>query len=151
MKLRMFLRGNRSVESGNFPLYRLCVSFGVLASILQLTVGGAPESVLATTGPAFVWLFIAMQSIGSVAILAALYVPRLDLDDSLRLEQVGALFLLAACATYFTAVTVNNGGPPTTFATWLVAALGTYLGFRAVEIRAILRIIPRGESADGSH
>lgn len=151
--LRNILRGTRSVDSGSFPLYRLCVFFGALASMLQLAIGGAPESVLATTNDQFAWVFIGLQAIGSVAILAALYVKRLDLDDSLRVEQIGALFLLSACATYVTAVSVNNGGPPTTYATWLVVALGTYLAYRVREIHAVLRAMAHGREvrADGGN
>ncbi|WP_205124529.1 hypothetical protein, partial [Tsukamurella sputi] len=147
--MKRYIEGRRKVDSGSFPLYSLCVAFGTLASIIQLAAG-APESIVVTTSGWFAWAFIGLQLIGSASILAALYVTRLDLDDSLKLEQVGALSLLAACATYVAAVATNNGGPPTTFATWLVVAFGTYLGFRAVEIRSILReLLSQEDQADG--
>lgn len=137
-RISALFRGRRSIGSGSFPLYRVCVLMGLVASITQI-VYGVPESVLQTTDHAYGWIFIGLHITGSVLILSALYLPRLDLDDSLRIEQIGALALFSACSTYVAAVVVNNGGPPASYATWLVVALSLYLAYRIIEIHRILK------------
>ena len=144
MGLKSILRGNRQVESGSFPLYRLDLFCGMIASILQVSYG-APASVINTTSPMFDWIFICIQLFGSLVILYALYQKRFGIRDSLKLEQIGCLALLASTASYTTAVIVNNAGPPTAHATWLSISFSLYLAYRVVEIRKLIKRLDKKE------
>lgn len=125
----------RRVASGNFPLYRLII-FGVLISgILQAAYWEVPASVSNSSPALFDLIYAVMQPVGAAVLLAGLYTRRAIL--SLQLERIGGTALATAGAMYAASVTVNNGGPPLTAATWSVFALTVYL------VNRISREIPR--------
>jgi len=138
MDFKNALKGNRQVESGSFPLYRMNLIFGSVSSVLSF-IYGVPESVNNTTGPLFNIIFLMAQLVGSIFIIHSLYAKRLTLVNSLREEQLGGMILLITGASYFTSVAVNNDGPPVAYPTWLMLSFSIFLMYRALQIRAEIK------------
>ena len=123
----------RRVASGSFPLYRFLVLGVLISGLLQVAYWEVPASVSNTSPHAFDYVYAVMQPVGAVVILLGLYTRRAML--SLQLERIGGTALATAGGMYAAAVTINNGGPPLTAATWTVFAMTVYLVYRiAIEI-----------------
>lgn len=132
----------RRVQSGSFPLYRLIVLGVLISGILQIGYWEPPESVVNTSAASFDYIYLALQFAGSAILLVGLFVRRALL--SLNLERVGGTALATAGFMYGAAVTINNGGPPLSAATWAIIMLSVYLVFRVLwEIPREIRLVER--------
>ncbi|UYL88128.1 membrane protein [Gordonia phage Evaa] len=129
--MRTFLRGigvalrhRRIVQSGSPPLYWQMLLAAIISGVLQLVLG-APESVARTGESSAVdYMFMGFQLAGGLIALGALYIADGSsrhaerLYWSLSFEAFGLMLTATSIAVYAVAVTYNNGGPPTSFATW---------------------------------
>ncbi|QNL30143.1 membrane protein [Gordonia phage Mariokart] len=121
------LRHRRIVQSGSPPLYWQMLLGAIISGVSQI-IAGAPESVNRSSGEAATvdYMFCGFQLVGAVISLASLYVEDGSarhaerLYWSLAFEGFGLVLLFTASAVYVGAVTVNNGHPPTSMATWYV-------------------------------
>ncbi|UJE15671.1 membrane protein [Gordonia phage Ligma] len=121
------LRHRRVVKSGSPPLYWQMLVGAIISGVSQI-IAGAPESVNRSSGEAATvdYMFCGFQLAGALISLASLYVEDGSarhaerLYWSLAFEGFGLILLFTASAVYVGAVTVNNGHPPTSMATWYV-------------------------------
>jgi len=137
--IRVFVLGSRRVVSGSWPLYRICALMLTISGGVQLVTGKLPGSVTGTASPewtdlAYVW----MQLIGGLLVLWSLLVGARDLEKSLNLERVGAIFIFVSSLTYVVSVVDYNSGVPTSSGVWLVVGVGIYTAFRVWEITRVI-------------
>lgn len=141
----------RIAISGSYPLYRLMCLGGIFSSVLSMIYGKYPGSLSATTdhNSAVMNAFNIMQLVGCLCIAAAFYMhknrdPRpTRVQLSLALERLGIVLLIPVVGAYTYGVIQNNGGPPTTWATWGLAMFCLYLIYRFFEIGAALKEVQR--------
>lgn len=118
----------RRVASGSFPLYRFLVLGVLVSGILQAVYWEVPASVSNSSPEMLDLIYATMQPAGALVLLIGLYTRRAML--SLQLERIGGTALATAGLMYAASVTINNGGPPLTAATWTVFAMTVYLVYR---------------------
>lgn len=98
-------------------------------------MGDAPQSVTDNTPEYFDYLFIGLQLIATVMIIAALYWEdgsshhAAKLRHSLAVEFVGLIFLNTVILVNVVAVMFYNQGPPSAGSTWLLIVFGTWIMF----------------------
>ncbi|URM86115.1 membrane protein [Gordonia phage BiggityBass] len=127
------IRHRRIVESGSPPLYWQLLQAGVVSGVLQLILG-VPPSISNSTGESYTvdYIFMALQLVGGLIALAALYIEDGSsrhaerLYWSLAFEAFGLMLLTTAVLIYSVAVVINNGGPPTSMATWFTVMFGVW-------------------------
>lgn len=127
------LRNRRIVSSGSPPLYCQLLLGAIISGILQL-LGSAPESVSRTGNgsTAVDYMFCSLQLSGAVIALFALHIEDGSsrhaerLYWSLAFEAFGLVLMITTAAVYAVAVTIANGRPPTSMATWFVIMFGIW-------------------------
>lgn len=127
------IRHRRIVESGSPPLYWQLLQGAVISGVIQLIVG-VPPSVSNTSDGSTVIdvMFVTFQLVGGLIALTALYIEDGSslhaerLYWSLAFEAFGLVLMITAVTLYSVAVVINNGGPPTTMATWYVIMFGIW-------------------------
>lgn len=124
---------HRRVDSGTWPLYIIILVCSLTGSMVQLVTGAVPPSVANTTPAWYDKWFMVAQPVGAAIVLFALLRVR-ALVPSLQLERIGCIINATVGLIYFAAVTINNGGPPTALATWMLFGFAYYSAYRTYEI-----------------
>lgn len=121
-----------------FPLYRLQVFFYIVPAILQLAYWEVPVSIGSVTPQWYHGIFLGMQLVGAILILASLAMG--DTPDSAKMERPGALLLGTTSVVYFIGLwTYYDGKPPLVTATWVYFAFGLFCFIRMRQITKKLK------------
>lgn len=133
-------RFRRRIESGSYPLYRMCTVALLVSALCQIVLWKVPDSVSDNSPGYFNVVFMVLQIVGAATVLVSVETPwPRRLVDSLQLERVGAILLATVCLVYFASVCINNRGVPVSSGVWLTGAFGVYCLYRVWEISTVLR------------
>lgn len=117
---------NRSV---GFPLYRLIALFVLPPALLQLCYWEVPDTIESSTPGWYDAVFIGLQLIGAVMVIASLAMG--DTPDSARLERIAVVVLGGVGFIYFGVAWAFDGWkPPLATATWMQLAFSIFCVIR---------------------